>query len=82
MVFCDLGGPGTHFGSLVAHLVDPWIFVILGALRPHKNISFLVKNAASNQLFIVMCSCCFFECMLFLSFCDFECPAIPVGLQF
>ena len=58
------------------------IFVILTTPRTRKRTSFLRSKCDQEPTFCSVVFQCFFECPLFLIFCDLGCPEAPFWLHF
>ena len=93
MIFLILGGQIHDFWVILGAqglILEAWgpiltisrIFVILGTFSARKGQSLFEVKIDQEPTFCSVVSHCFFECPLFLIFCDSECPEAPFWLHF
>ena len=89
MIFGYFGGPGAHFGGPGAHSGGPgphfedfWDYCDLGGRSGAKGDTHFDSKIQAVTHFRWCCVFMFFQCSLFLIFCDFACPEAPFLLPF
>ena len=93
MIFLILGGQIHDFWVILGAqglILEAWgpilqisrIFVILRKFRRRKTSPFLRPKCDQEPTFCSVVFQCFFECPLFLIFCDLGCPEAPFWLHF
>ena len=82
MILSYFRGPGAHFWGPGAHFEDFQDFFDFGCAFSAKVASHLDPKSQPSAHFLQCCFSCFFECPLFLIFCDFGCPEAPFWCHF
>ena len=82
MICGHFGGPGAHVGGPGPHFEE---FSGFCDFRGAPGAKVHTHFEAQMQPVTYFCQCCFFDVfpiVLFLIFCDFECPEAPFWLPF
>ena len=82
MFFCHFGRREPHLGGPGPHFEDFWDYCDFGGAFATKYSSHLESKMQALTHFFQCCCLMFFWVLVFLNFCDFECPETLFWLPF
>ena len=82
MFFCHFGRREPHLGGPGPHFEDFWDYCDFGGAFATKYPSLLESKMQALTHFFQCCCLMFFWVLVFLNFCDFECPETLFWLPF